>query len=108
LKPTPIFFKIGNGNDTWTSLPYGGLRGYSGSSGYTGSIGNISVANVLYVSKSGNDSNSGTSLNLSKLTIKAALQIATNGTTIFVKSGDYTEINPITVPEGVAVGWRQS
>jgi hypothetical protein len=96
-------FKIGNGNDTWTELPYGGLRGFVGSTGYAGSVGNISVANVLYVSKSGDDTNSGTSLNLSKLTIKAALQIATNGTTIFVKSGDYTEINPLTVPEGVAI-----
>jgi hypothetical protein len=96
-------FKIGNGNDSWTELPYGGLRGYSGSSGFTGSVGNIAVANVLYVSKSGNDSNSGTALNTSKLTIKAALQVATNGTTIFVKSGDYTEINPLTVPEGVAI-----
>lgn len=96
-------FKIGNGNDNWNDLPYGGLRGYSGSSGYTGSVGNIAVANVLYVSKSGNDSNAGTALNTSKLTIKAALQIATNGTTIFVKSGDYTEVNPLTVPEGVAV-----
>jgi len=96
-------FKIGNGNDIWTELPYGGLRGYSGSSGYTGSIGNISVQNVLYVSKSGNDSNDGTSLNTSKLTIKAALQIAAPGTTIFVKSGDYTEINPMSVPDNVAV-----
>jgi hypothetical protein len=96
-------FKIGNGNDTWTELPYGGLRGFVGSTGYAGSVGNISVANVLYVSKSGDDTNSGTSLNLSKLTIKAALQIATNGTTIFVKSGDYTEINPLIVPEGVAI-----
>lgn len=96
-------FKIGNGNNIWSQLPYGGLRGYAGSTGFTGSIGNQSVQNVLYVSKSGNDSNSGTSLNTSKLTIKAALQIATNGTTVFVKSGDYTEINPLTVPEGVAV-----
>jgi hypothetical protein len=96
-------FKIGNGNDTWTELPYGGLRGFVGSTGYAGSIGNQSVQNVLYVSKSGDDTYSGTSLNLSKLTIKAALQVATNGTTIFVKSGDYTEINPLTVPEGVAV-----
>lgn len=96
-------FKIGNGNDSWTELPYGGLRGYAGSAGFTGSIGNTAVQNVLYVSKSGNDSNSGTSLNTSKLTIKSALQIATNGTTIFVKSGDYIELNPLTVPEGVAI-----
>lgn len=96
-------FKIGNGSTTWTNLPYGGIRGYAGSSGFTGSVGNIAVANVLYVSKSGNDANAGTALNTSKLTIKAALQIATNGTTIFVKSGDYTEANPLTVPEGVAI-----
>jgi hypothetical protein len=93
-------FKIGNGSSTWTNLAYGGLRGYSGSQG---SVGNIAVQNVLYVSKSGNDSFSGDSLNTSKLTIKSALQVATIGTTIFVKSGDYTENNPLTVPEGVAI-----
>lgn len=96
-------FKIGNGFDPWEDLPYGGLRGYSGSTGVTGSVGNIAVKNVLYVSKSGNDLNDGTSLNLTKLTIRSALQSATNGTTIFVKSGDYTENNPLLVPEGVAI-----
>lgn len=93
-------FKIGNGSSTWTNLAYGGLRGYSGSQG---SLGSIAVQNVLYVSKSGNDSLSGNSLNTSKLTIKSALQVATLGTTIFVKSGDYTENNPLSVPEGVAI-----
>lgn len=96
-------FKIGNGVDPWNDLPYGGLRGFQGSTGFTGSIGNITVDNVLYVSKSGNDSNSGTSLNLSKATIKSALSVATRGSTIFVKSGDYTEDNPLLVPEGVAI-----
>ena len=96
-------FKIGNGIDQWNDLEYGGLRGFTGSVGFAGSIGNMAVANVLYVSKSGNDLNSGTALNLSKLTIKSALAVATNGTTIFVKSGDYTEDNPLYVPEGVAI-----
>ena len=96
-------FKIGNGVDTWTELDYGGLRGFAGSTGYAGSIGNMAVSNVLYVSKSGNDSNSGTALNLSKLTIRAALAVATRGTTIFVKSGDYIENNPMTVPDFVSV-----
>ena len=96
-------FKIGNGVDTWTELDYGGLRGYDGSSGYTGSIGNMAVDNVLYVSESGDDSNSGTALNLSKRTIRAALAVATRGTTVFVKSGDYTENNPMTVPDFVSV-----
>lgn len=96
-------FKIGNGLDPWNQLPYGGLRGFSGSVGFAGSIGNMSVQNVLYVSKSGDDANSGTALNLSKLTIKSALSVATYGTTIFVKSGDYTENNPLRVPEGVSI-----
>lgn len=61
------------------------------------------VANVLYVSKSGSDTQNGTSLNTSKLTIKSAVAAASYGTTIFVKSGDYTELNPIIVPEGVSI-----
>lgn len=96
-------FKIGDGISTWTELDYGGLRGYAGSTGYAGSIGNMAVDNVLYVSESGDDTNSGTSLNLSKRTIRAALAVATRGTTIFVKSGDYTENNPMTVPDFVSV-----
>lgn len=96
-------FKIGNGIDNWADLEYGGLRGYVGSAGYTGSIGSMIVDNVLYVSKSGNDLNDGLALNTSKLTIKAAVDIATYGTTIFVKSGDYTENNPISLPERVSI-----
>ena len=96
-------FKIGNGTTAWNDLDYGGIQGYTGSVGYVGSMGNAAVDNVLYVSKSGNDSNDGRSLTYSKLTIKAALAIATRGTTIFVKSGDYTEINPVTVPDFVSI-----
>jgi hypothetical protein len=96
-------FKIGNGALRWNQLDYGGVRGYTGSTGYAGSVGGIAVQNVLYVSKSGNDANNGTSYGSSKLTIKAALAIATRGTTIMVKSGDYTEANPITVPDFVSV-----
>jgi hypothetical protein len=96
-------FKIGNGSQHWNDLDYGGIRGYSGSSGYTGSAAPNSVDNVLYVSKSGNDSNDGRSLASTKLTIRSALSIATRGTTIFVKSGDYVENNPMTVPDFVSV-----
>jgi hypothetical protein len=93
-------FKIGDGNTLWNDLDYGGLRGYAGS---MGSIGYTAVDNVLYVSKSGNDSNDGRSLTYSKLTIKSAVAAATRGTTIFVKSGDYTEVNPINVPDFVSI-----
>lgn len=66
-------------------------------------VGSTEVANVLYVAKSGSDSNNGKSLTTPFLTIKAACAAATSGTTIFVKSGDYTENNPVTIPAGVAV-----
>jgi hypothetical protein len=61
------------------------------------------ATNTLYVSKSGNDNNTGTSLSDSFLTIKTAAANAVAGTTIFVKSGDYTENNPVTIPARVAV-----
>lgn len=87
---------------TWTFSPDGNL--YSSNTIDPNTIYYTSnVKNVLYVSKSGNDVNNGQTLGSTFLTIKAALAVATSGTTIFVKSGDYTELNPITVPEYVAV-----
>ena len=58
---------------------------------------------VLYVSKSGLDTNDGTSLAKAKLTIKSAMAIATSDTTVFVKSGEYIEANPVTIPTKVAL-----
>jgi hypothetical protein len=66
-------------------------------------IGAAFVDNVLYVSKSGDDSNNGKNLGNSFLTIKAALAVSTAGTTVFVKSGDYTENNPVNIPARVAI-----
>lgn len=94
-------FKIGNGTSTWTVLDYGGIQGYTGSR--STATANLSVSNVLYVSKSGNDANDGRSISNTKLTIRSAVEAATTGTTIFVKSGDYTEITPIVVPKFVAI-----
>jgi hypothetical protein len=69
-----------------------------------GSGSDSSVSNVLYVSKSGNNtSNDGRSMNKTFATIAKALSVATSGTTIFVKSGDYTEANPLVVPAGVSI-----
>lgn len=61
------------------------------------------VDNVLYVAKNGSDTNNGKSLANPYLTIKAALAAATAKTTVFVKSGDYTENNPVTVPRNVSI-----
>lgn len=61
------------------------------------------VANNLYVAKNGSDLNDGTAISRPKLTIRAAVLAATAGTAIFVKAGDYTEINPIIVPNRVSI-----
>jgi hypothetical protein len=104
LETDTNLFKVGDGFNRWNDLPYGGVRGPQGNTGTVGPAGpTIAVQNVLYVSKSGNDANDGTTLGASKLTIKAALAIATRGTTIFVKSGDYVEANPMVVPDFVSV-----
>jgi len=68
-----------------------------------------SVDNVFYVAKSGNDLNDGRTLSKAKLTIKSAVEAATlditrgYDVTIFVKSGDYTEDNPIRLPEKLSI-----
>lgn len=61
------------------------------------------ITNVIYVTKDGDDANDGLSEDRSKRTIKAAAAIAKPFTTIFVRAGNYTEDNPIYVPERVAI-----
>lgn len=66
-------------------------------------IGPDTAQNVLYVSKSGNNSSDGKSLTSAFLTLEAALAVATTGTTIYLKSGSYTENCPLEVPAGVSI-----
>ena len=83
-----------------------GPNGFTGSAGAKGDVGTSFLGftqNVLYVSKNGNDANDGTTFDKAKLTVKSALSIATSGTTIYVRSGDYTENNPMTVPAHVSI-----
>lgn len=78
---------------------------------YAGLVGGGAVKNVYYVSKSGNDANSGTTVGESVLTIQRAVQIATAYLTnnpservcIFVKAGEYTENNPIVLPRNLTI-----
>jgi len=62
-----------------------------------------SAVGVYYVSKSGSDSSAGTTLASSWATLEHAVQNVPRGSTIYLKSGDYTIVNPITIPEDVAV-----
>lgn len=59
--------------------------------------------NLLYVAKNGNDANSGKSIQEAKLTIEAAIAVATENTVIRVSPGTYILNNPVTVPDQVSI-----
>ena len=59
--------------------------------------------NTYYVSKAGLDTNDGKSLSSSLLTLKYALSIAVSGDTVQISAGTYSEIFPLTVPQGVTI-----
>ena len=63
----------------------------------------VTVTNVLYVTKDGNDNNTGKKLGDAKLTLKAAVGIAATGDVIRVSAGTYVENNPIILPEQVSI-----
>ena len=70
-----------------------------------GSAPGPEVTNVMYVTLDGDDNNSGfgEGKNQAKRTIKAALAVAQQGTTIYVRSGTYEEDNPLRVPPKVSI-----
>ena len=61
------------------------------------------VTNVIYVTKDGNDNNTGQKLGDAKATIKGAIATATEGDVIKVSAGTYTENNPIELPKQVSI-----
>ena len=61
------------------------------------------VTNNLWVTVDGNDANDGTAEDRAFRTIKAACAVAEAYTTIFVRSGNYTEQNPIFIPPTVSI-----
>ena len=61
------------------------------------------VTNVIYVTKDGNDNNTGQKLGDAKATIKGAVATATEGDVIKVSAGTYTENNPIVLPKQVSL-----
>ena len=61
------------------------------------------VTNILYVTKDGNDTNTGKKLGDAKRTIGAALTAATTGSVIKVSAGSYLENNPLIIPEQVSI-----
>jgi hypothetical protein len=65
----------------------------------------VSVTNILYVTKDGNDTNTGKKLGDAKATIKAAVSVASTipGTVIKVSAGTYVEDNPIALSPQVSI-----
>jgi hypothetical protein len=61
------------------------------------------VTNILYVTKDGNDNNTGKKLGDAKATIRGAIATATTGTVIKISAGSYVENNPIKIPEQVSL-----
>jgi hypothetical protein len=61
------------------------------------------VTNILYVTKDGNDTNSGKKLGDAKATIKGAVGAASSGTVIRIAAGTYIEDNPIKLPPQVSI-----
>ena len=61
------------------------------------------VTNVLYVTKDGNDNNTGQKLGDAKATIKGAVAIAEEGDVIHISAGVYNENNPIALPKQVSI-----
>lgn len=61
------------------------------------------VTNILYVTKDGNDTNTGRKLGDAKRTIGGAVAEATAGTVIKVSAGTYLEDNPIVLPNQVSI-----
>lgn len=63
---------------------------------------NVDIENSIFVTKHGNDSNSGRTLSKSKITIKSALNLAATMTppvTVFVYPGVYVEDGNLVIPE---------
>jgi len=69
------------------------------------------VTGVLYVTMDGNDANDGLAEDRAKATIAAAAAVATNQilfrgwtyATIYVRSGTYTEPNPVLINSGISI-----
>jgi hypothetical protein len=63
----------------------------------------LTQGNTIYVSVNGSDTNTGEHLHSTFRTIKHALSLSQSGDEIVIFPGNYEEIFPLTVPQGVSV-----
>jgi hypothetical protein len=76
---------------------------YGDGSNLTGVVGLVSVTNQIYVTPDGNDENDGYLISTAKRTVGSALTIAEASTVIRISAGNYSENNPIIIPEQVTL-----
>jgi len=76
------------------ALPLFAIFGFTLEGTFTGT--------TRYVSKSGSDSNGGTSWDDAKLTIQAAVDLCASGDTVVVDDGEYSDTTPWTSPSDKA------
>ena len=76
---------------------------YGDGSNLTGVVGLVSVTNQIYVTPDGNDENDGYLISTAKRTVGSALTIAEASTVVRISAGNYSENNPIIIPEQVTL-----
>ena len=76
---------------------------YGDGSNLTGVVGLVSVTNQIYVTPDGNDENDGYLISTAKRTVGSALTIAEASSVIRISAGNYSENNPIIIPEQVTL-----
>jgi len=76
---------------------------YGDGSNLTGVVGLVSVTNQIYVTPDGNDENDGYLISTAKRTVGSALTIAEASSVIRISAGNYSENNPIILPEQVTL-----
>jgi len=99
-------YNLGSSTNYWNEL-YSVNVNFTNITSSTLNVNNISLTtipgNTLYVSVNGSDSSAGNHQHAPFATLKHALSVATAGTEIVIFPGTYTEIFPLTIPQGVSV-----
>jgi hypothetical protein len=99
-------YTLGNVNKQWNDVWTRNLIATSVSSNQL-NVSNIDFnlvhGNVYYVAENGDDASQGDHLFAPFASIKHALSVAVTGDTIIVSPGDYTEVFPLTIPQGVTL-----
>jgi hypothetical protein len=79
-----------------------GVQGFQGLQGPSGGSG-LTMGRTFFVTKNGNDNNTGLGVDTAFATIKKALSVALAGETVLVASGNYEEVYPLDVLPSVSV-----